>query len=121
MHIEAFTTKKLGMCVNLLKMRVSFACLAKNTEASTQREPAAHNCMDVSAQVNLDETSKCCNQLIRALVTAIHQKLADARSLDLVLGREIALALDSLLHSNHWCRGTATFYCDSTAENHSNH
>ena len=27
----------------------------------------------------------------------------------------------SLLHSNHWCRGIATFYFESTAKNHSKH
>ena len=54
-------------------------------------------------------------------LNACHRKLAAGKSLDPVLGREPALALGSLLHANHWCKGTATPYCDRTAENHSNY
>ena len=61
----------------------------------------------------------CVQQLCDAKLE--QEKKSTIICLDPVLGREPALALDSLLHSNHWCRGTATFYCDSTAENRSNH
>ena len=53
-----------------------------------------------------------------------HQMLASGRSLDIVLGREPPLALDSLLHSNHRLDVEVLLHstaCGSTAKNHSNH